>query len=222
MRRSFIFAVSILIVLFIAIIAWWTSLVPKGSPTKPEPAQIASVETPRPKIPTAPAAHTRPRHLGQTNATPTSSPPANPLEPAPEQAAWEKEVDDILLSETDETQKSERLLAMLPKLDEDAQVEVAQHVVNLVPDEAYAHASQVLTNAMTPEPVLSVLMTDLLNRGNELKLPIILNLARTDKHPLQAESKELLEIYLQEDLGNDWGAWEKSLDNWLKENRTEN
>ena len=220
MRRSFLFAIAILAVLLLGLAAWF------GSRPRKTPAGRAPVLLQRE------AKHNTPIRLPPATPETTLKTPIpikrvtnaveNPLDAIPEQAAWEKAVDDILLSEGDETQKSQQLLALLPGLEEDAQVEVAQHAANLLSDESYGHASQILTNASMPEAVLSVLMTDLLNRSDELKLPIMLTLARTEMHPMQAEAKDLLEIYLQEDFGDDWKAWETALQVWLKENHGEN
>lgn len=223
MRRSFLFALSILIVLLIAIMAWWTARPEKSRKGKPD--MLSSSQTVKvnlsamrfaPRVTNTVLTPRQVRPNTVTNALP------DPLDSVPDQAAWEKAVDDILLSDNEEAQKSEQLLAMVPNLAEDAQVEVVQHAANLASDDHYGHITQVLINPGTPEAVLSVLMTDLLNRGNELKLPIVLTLARIERHPLQAEARELLEIYLQEDHGNDWNAWESSLQNWLKENGNEN
>lgn len=149
----------------------------------------------------------------------SNSLPSEIVSDDPENSAqWEKKIDDILTAEGDESQKAQQLLALLPTLPETAQIEAAQHLVNLVPDEGYAATSQHLTNAHTAEAVLDVLIGDLMNRPNTLKLPMLLQVARITDHPKAGEAKELLEFYVGEDLGTDWDAWEKSVTTWLKEN----
>jgi hypothetical protein len=67
--------------------------------------------------------------------------------------------------------------------------------------------------------VLDVLTSDLANRTNTLKLPVLLQIARQQKHPMAAEAQKLLELYVNEDYGTDWTAWEKAIQEWLKEER---
>jgi hypothetical protein len=131
---------------------------------------------------------------------------------------WEDKLEDILGSDADEPIKAQQLLALFPRLPEDGQVEVAQHLSNLVADEAYAPLGKFLTDAKLPEPVLDVLLVDLLNRPNAVKLPLLLEVARDPQHPKAAEAKDLLELYLEEDYGTDWNKWQSKLDQWMKDN----
>ena len=148
-----------------------------------------------------------------TNAAGSSGPNA-------ELAEWETRIDDILADESDnDLQKSRKLLALLPKLPEDGQIEAITHAANLLDDEHYAPLSDLVTNALTSEDVLDVLMSDLANRTNTLKLPTLLQIARQQKHPMAEEARKLLELYVNEDYGTDWTAWEKAMQEWLKEER---
>lgn len=151
---------------------------------------------------------------------------ANNLDPAPgvvvDGLPWEEKLDQILLDEgSDENAKADQLLKMFPSLSEEAQLEVLQHVVNLVSDDHFEATGQILTNHLANEEVLSVLMTDLMNRTNTLKLPLLLELAKNEEHPLRQEAKDLLEFYVEEDHGTNWGLWEKGIQKWLKENESE-
>lgn len=150
---------------------------------------------------------------------------ANNLDPAPEVVdglPWEEKLDQILLDEgSDENAKADQLLKMIPSLSEEAQLEVLQHVVNLVSDDHFEATGQILTNHLSNEEVLSVLMTDLMNRTNTLKLPLLLQLAKNEEHPLRQEAKDLLEFYVEEDHGTNWPLWEKGIQKWLKENEPE-
>src|ERR1051325_8113060 len=131
---------------------------------------------------------------------------------------WEERLDQIIGSEGKETDKAKQLLDMFPRLPADGQAEVAQHLCNLTPDEAYAPLGQYLTNSATPESVLDVLMMDLLNRPNSLKLPYLLGIAREDQNPKAGDAKVLLELFLEENYGNDWPKWQAKMEDWLKEN----
>lgn len=134
-------------------------------------------------------------------------------------ASLEMKIDELLLAENiDETTKATRLLEMLPALPESLQEETAQHICNLMPDEAYGALGPLLTNGVAPEAVLDIVMADLLSRPNALKLPLLLNMARADQHPRSEEARSVLELHLEKDFGTDWTAWETSLQAWLKEN----
>jgi hypothetical protein len=110
------------------------------------------------------------------------------------------------------------MLEMFPRLPEAGQVEVAQHLSNLLPDQDYPALSQYLTNAATAEPVLEVLMGGLLNRPNGLKLPLLLDIAREPQNPKAKEAHELLALFLEADYGQDWAQWQAKIQQWLQDN----
>lgn len=132
--------------------------------------------------------------------------------------AWEDKVDEILGSTNSEPDKAKQMLEMFPQLPADGQEEVAHHLSNLLSDQDYGLMQAYLTNAALPEEVLDVLLGDVLNRPNSLKLPALLAVARTPQHPKAAEAKDFLELFLEEDYGDDWGKWQGSMEQWLKEN----
>ena len=131
---------------------------------------------------------------------------------------WEDKLDEILGSESDDTNKVHELFEMFPRLPEEGQVEIAQHLSNLVEDEDYAPLGKLKQNATLSEDVLDILMADLLNRPNTIKLPMFLELAKNHDHPSAEEAKDLLELYLDEDYGTDWNKWREKVTEWLKEN----
>ena len=105
--------------------------------------------------------------------------------------AWEDKVDDILGSANADPDKARQMLEMFPQLPADGQEEVARHLSNLVPDQDYGLMRAYLTNASLPEAVLDVLLGDVLNRPNSLKLPALLDVARTPQHPKAGGSQRL-------------------------------
>ena len=131
---------------------------------------------------------------------------------------WEEKLDEILSSDDDDTNKVQQLFAMFPKLPADGQEEVAQHLSNLVEDENYAPLGKLLADPKLPDEVLEVLMSDLLNRPNATKLPMFLEIAKNPDHSKAEESKDLLELYLEEDYGTNWDQWKQKMVDWLKEN----
>ncbi len=153
--------------------------------------------------------------------------PKPPITPAPEivstnglddPSMWEEKLDEILGDADDDTNKKGlQLLEMMPKVGEEAQIEIAGHIVNLLDDEYFSKAAKYLTNADVPEAVSSVFLDDLYNRENSVKLPLVLQVARNEKHPLHGEAKDLLELYIEEDHGNNWNEWESAMKTWLKD-----
>jgi len=133
-------------------------------------------------------------------------------------ADWENKLDEILAPEGEPADKARKLFELFPQLPRDGQAEVAQHLSNLVSDKDYAGLGKLLADAKLPEPVLDVLMGDLLNRPNSVKLPELLEVARDPEHPKAAEAKELLAFFLDQDLGADWTKWQAKMEQWLKEN----
>ena len=127
-------------------------------------------------------------------------------------------MDQILSASDDNTNKVKQLFALFPQLPETGQEEVARHLANLTADEDYAPLGGLLADDKLPDGVLDVLMADVLNRPNGLKLPLLLQVAEDPNHPKAGEAKDLLELYLGENYGNDWAVWQQKTTEWLKEN----
>jgi hypothetical protein len=131
---------------------------------------------------------------------------------------WEDKIDDIVGSDDADTNKVKQLFALFPKLPPDGQEEVVQHLSNLVDDQDYAPLGDLLKNPKLPEGVLDELLADVLNRPNNLKLPLLLDVASDPDHAKKDEAKDLLELYLGDDYGSDWNAWGQHLTNWMQQN----
>ena len=181
----------------------------------PVPPPVRTATVPNPKV----------NQVPDPGSTPAVT--ASPVQPAPvpgqmlKSGEWEQRLDDILGANDDEPQKATKLLEMFSLLPEDGQIEVAQHLSNLLPDDRYGALAQSFTNAATSEGVLDVLMTDVLNRGNALKLPTLLQVARTENHPKSGEARDVLEVFVDENYGTDWPKWEKAIQDWIKANPDE-
>jgi len=132
---------------------------------------------------------------------------------------WETQIDQVLRAEADEAQTARTLITMLPNMPEEGQIEAAHHISNLLDDNDYASLKPTLLNTQMPEEVLSVLFTDLMNRGDEVKLRAFLDVARIPNHPYQEEALSDLQIYLDEDYGIDWNRWSEAVERYLQDNR---
>lgn len=188
--------------------------------TRPAPIEIEpSVPRSTDRVPTANARLPRP------TATVAPSQPTVPAEdPNAKIVDWEQKIDDVLTGQEDEALKARKLLDVFDRLPEDGQVEAAQHISNLLPDEQYAELAKRLKDPKTPEAVLEVLMTDVLNRPNQLKLDTLFEVARAPGHPKGEEARDVLEVFLDDvdwDAVKSTGNWElvrTEKDKWLKEN----
>ena len=88
-------------------------------------------------------------------------------------------MDEILGAETDDTNKVKQLFAIFPNVPDEAKAEVAQHLSNLTSDADYAALGELLKDPKLPDATLDVLMADALNRPNSVKLPELLDVAKT-------------------------------------------
>jgi hypothetical protein len=192
-------------------IGWWASRAGDVQPINVPPV------TNSPSIfPLAPLPDSQPYAVNSNGSSSSAADPADPS--ASTDADWEQKLEDILLSGDDDNAKADHILALIPNAPPDAQVELSQHLVNMVQDDHYDDVAQLLTNSATPAAVSTVLMNDLLNRNNDLKLPMLLDVARDDNHPLADQAREMLELLTQEDDGTNWDQWSASIDTWLQNN----
>jgi hypothetical protein len=131
---------------------------------------------------------------------------------------WEDKVDEILGSASATPDKAKQMLELFARLPEVGQVEVVKHLSNLLPDQDYEPMGNLLADPQLPGDVLEALMADVLNRPGHLKLPALLEVARTPQHPKADQAKEMLGFLLEADYGDDWTQWQAKVAEWLKEN----
>ena len=185
-----------------------------GQPALGEPAAPMSLETN-----TGPSSFFSKRHPGPPNESLTNGGPGEVSVPAAEIITnWEDKVDEILRATNQTEDKAKQMLEMFSRLPEDGQVEVAKHLSNLLPDQDYAPMGRLLADPQLPGEVLEALMGDVLNRPNRLKLPALLEVARTPQHPKASAAREMLGSLLEVDYGDDWAKWQARIEEWLKEN----
>lgn len=152
-------------------------------------------------------------------AVPIPAPVPPPVAAAnPVETNWEEQIHFLLESELDDTNIAFRLMALLPLMPAEQKLEAAEHMVNLMPDESYESVTPLLTNAATDPGVLDILISDLLLRPESVQLPLFLRMARTPGHPGRGDAVDYLELYLGEDYGQDWNAWNAAIGRWLENN----
>ena len=137
---------------------------------------------------------------------------------ATQSESWADTIDTALTTGVNEAGSAQMLLNALPGLPVAGQVEAAEHITNLLPDEMYASAGAYLTNAAIASDAREVLFSDLLHRPNSIKLAWLLEVARTPGLDQAAEARDTLELFLGEDYGVNWNVWSDKIHVWLREN----
>jgi hypothetical protein len=135
-----------------------------------------------------------------------------PLEapaPRPAPAHGEDAISGILSDQSlDFPAAVDRLLKLLPSLDEEAQVEAANHISNLSDDKKAGEWTPLLVANRLPPAAQEVLFNDLLNRPHELTMPTLSAIADATPHPQQKESREILDVlYGTPPPGTTWTVW---------------
>jgi len=186
----------------------------------PEIAPLPAAATPA--VAQATPAAATPAPTKKTDVAAATPAPAKPATTPRPLADWETRIDEVLRSNADESQTAQILINLLPTLPPEGQEEAAQHISNLTLDENYKTVLPLVKNPNLPEPVLDVLVTDLMNRDDSVKLPALLDIAKISNHPHHEEAITDLQIFLDEDFGTDFGRWQTALDKYLKEQAAQN
>ncbi len=129
---------------------------------------------------------------------------------------WETQLNAILPMQLTDAEKARLLLQQLASSPGEAQASIAEAAVNLVADDVYcAIVLPALLNPHTHGAAASVLFAALLERGDAVALPSLLELAQTSKHPLAPSARETLALLVGADYGADGPAWERAIQRQL-------
>lgn len=163
-----------------------------------------------------------PERQGITMAPPAGgAPPVRAADVPHQMAEWEIRIDNVLRSGVNEDETAQVLANMLPTLPPDGQPDAAQHISNLTLDPQYARLGTLMRNTNLSREVQDVLMTDLMNRGDEVKLPTLLDVAKLPAHPHQEEALTTLQVFLDVDYGTDWPKWDAAMKDYLRKQKAE-
>lgn len=159
----------------------------------------------------APAPAAAPSRVIKARARETQLRPATTAASAPAVATWQSKVSEVLTSATPPADQARSLLTLFPSLPPAGQFEAAHHISNLLPNESYATWSAYLTNTAVSVEVRNVIYADALQRPESVRLPLLLELARTPASGRTSEALALLRQTLREDYGTDWQRWQQSI-----------
>ena len=109
---------------------------------------------------------------------------------------WEKVFDGLVKLQNEGKRPTAKQVAdfkaAFDKLSDETKLENIPHAQNLFTDDSIEYLTVILFDTKEPKDVLSSIYYDLLNRPEELKMPIIRKLAADKNHPLSEEAFDLL------------------------------
>lgn len=128
---------------------------------------------------------------------------------------WDAKIDEILAADETDSEIGKKLLELYPVVPPEGQADLALEIAARTANQDYGKLANIITNTATPEEVVDVLLSDLLDRPDSVRLPLLLDLARSKTNAKAGEAKDLLEALLGEDYGADWVQWSKKISEWL-------
>jgi hypothetical protein len=133
----------------------------------------------------------------------------------------DRKIDDALRlypgnTDQDHLNTAQTLINLLPSLSAEGQVEASQHIANLLPDEHWGKLNHIWRNPAFNADVIDVLSTDLFNRDDKVKLPALLDAIRIPNHHAREDAKSTLQVFLDDDFGDDVAKWESAMKAYLK------
>jgi hypothetical protein len=179
---------------------------------------------PPPAIATAPRQASAAAAAAITSADPgsaitaTSSGPLGLASAPAPVGAWEDRLDQLLTAETDPATTVRGLVSSMRQLPPEAQEQYAAHAVNLCGDGQFGLLGEIYLNAQTPQAVTETIFSDLLNRPDTIKLPLLAKTLRNAAHPMAGRAEEILRTYIALEQGTiPPNGWEQAVDAYLKQ-----
>lgn len=146
-----------------------------------------------------------------------------PAAQAAQEISWEERLDSILSGEEDNRNTVRRLLQGFNGLPLEAKTEYMAHALNLCEDDNYGEIEAIYMRADTAAEIREQIFDDVLNRPDEIKLPMMARTMAVPNHPLAGEAKDILTLYLDLDPDSpgpiDWNGRVRS---YLQENTAGN
>jgi len=133
--------------------------------------------------------------------TPIAETPEEPMQP------WEISISKLLDSDDENDKVAADLAALIPTMPLEGQTEAVQHMVNLLEDDKYVLASNMLLNPSLHPDLRAVILADVLDRPNSVKLPVLLAVMAVPGHPSRTEAQRSLAEALGSDFGSDPALW---------------
>ena len=133
------------------------------------------------------------------------------------QEEWEVKLEKIVHSALEMEEIADRLIVLFPTLPATGKEEAAQHIGDNVSDQNYAKIRPLTVDAGLGEEVLDVFYTDLGNRDEKIRLPVLLDIAKNTRHPFHTEAAEELSLILDTEPGQDFARMDTIITAYLKQ-----
>jgi hypothetical protein len=152
-----------------------------------------------------------------SSITATSSGPLGLASAPAPVVAWEDRLDQLLTAETDNATTVRGLISSMRQLPPEAQEQYAAHAVNLCGDGQFGLLGEIYLNVQTPQAVTETIFSDLLNRPDTIKLPLLAKTLRHAAHPMAGRAEGILRTYIALEPGTiPPNGWEQAVDAYLK------
>lgn len=222
-RSVAIFAAVVAILVGVAIWFLNSDVAPHALPPVEEPIVVAKTAPPTTTKSQPTVASTRPK---AEPAKPVEAAPAEAATPPPPITEDDRKIDEVLRlfngnTDQDNTNTAQSLINLLPSLTKDGQSECAQHISNLLSDEEYKRIMPIWRNPSFNPDVIEVFATDLMNRPSKIMLPAMLDAIKMPTHPYHEEAKSTMQVFLDEDYGDNIPKWESAMKAFLKKEADE-
>ena len=79
-------------------------------------------------------------------------------------------------------------------MDEENRTEEVHHAMNLLPDESVSVMYGVLFDKTQPEEIMDVIFSDILNRDEDIKNPMMREIVKDETHPMYTVSAHILDV----------------------------
>lgn len=192
-----------------------------GVKTAPKPAAPAAVSATSPPAKSPTTVPTLPPTTGATappaTGLPNTAPGADGL-----REEYSLQLHDILTANDSTDDSARKLLSLMPQLNTAEQADASQHIANLLADAEFSKVTPYILNPATPREVMDVFYGDALNRSDEIKLPILVELAEKPGHPLQEEAMNILDVFLGPDYTENRPALRQLAQKYLAEQAEQN
>jgi hypothetical protein len=193
------------------VVMLWLGLRPKAAMPEPVPetteaaVQPASVEpaTNRAARMFSRSTHRRERTTVETSTTTNAM------------AAWDVKIDEIIGADATEAEIGNRLFELYPSVPIEGKADLALEIAARTGNQDYSKLAGLMTNSVTPAEVAEVLLNDLLDRPDPIRLPLLLDIARSTTHPKAEDARDLLEALLGENYGENWNQWSAKISEWI-------
>ena len=114
--------------------------------------------------------------------------------------AWASLIDQVIAEEiVPAYEQAPKLKKAFDKLDKKDQLVGIRLALHLLSDEQFPAMSAIIYDAMEAPAVLDAIFSDVLNRSDGIKYPLMKELRKNHDHPLSSESARLLEMVKPQD-----------------------